>query len=87
MIAVREIEGTARTSSGSLRACLRDRRAPHTVRPRFLKRREIHRLQALYLEAALREERRNIPSQMQTFKQPLGDRIAPLLPAAYARVG
>src|SRR6266478_7593698 len=65
-------QASTRISSGSVRTCRRDRRAPHTVRPRFRKRCEIHRLQTLYLEAALREQRRNIPSEVQTFEQPIG---------------
>jgi hypothetical protein len=73
---------SARFRSRSIRTCAPDRGAAHNVRPRFRKRCEVYRLQALNLGAALPREKWNIPSQMQSFKQRIGDLmpIGPLLP-------
>src|SRR5688500_16694649 len=37
-------------------------------------------------EAALLDERRNLPCYVAAFEQPVGYRLRPLLPAAYSRI-
>src|SRR5262249_28657281 len=83
----RRIGSVINSSADPAAALNRNRRAPPTIRARFRECGEISRLHLLDLEAPLRDERRDVPCQAQAFKYPVMNRLPPLLPAPYLRVG
>src|SRR6266571_5303400 len=64
-----------------------NRGSPKAVRPRLRELGEVRRVHVLDPEAATLDESRNLPGDVTAFEQPVGDRLRPLLPAAYARIG
>src|SRR5262245_52141776 len=83
----RRIGSVINLSADPAAALNRNRCAPPTICARFRECGEIPRLHLLDLEVSLREERGDVPCQAQAFKYPVINRLPPLLPAPYLRVG
>src|SRR5712691_5275834 len=61
--------------------------APTAMRPGLRESGDVPRLHVIDLEAALLEERRDVPRQVQAFEQRLMDGLPAALPATDSRLG
>src|SRR2546425_10573218 len=84
--------GIERSPNGPRLRCgalarLQSRGAPPTVGRRLRECGNVPRLQVLDPEAALLQERRNIPCQIQALEQPAMNRLQPQLPGLHSGIG